>query len=240
MPKKGEKKVKKENMDKIEVNNNDALLDIIKNQKEVISNLENKNITNENTMDLLQKQLTELQMAMIKIQSNNTIQTLNKDKLLSLRCRFLNGITLYSPKREVEIRVPYNQDIEISEDEMQMLMKTSFVRDFLKKDVIYFRDEENYKKFKVFDRFDLSDEKIINVVTQSSQNKLVEELNKYTNSKKDDPVFHSLFYRIVDLYNNGKLIKMTYENRKTIEEYFRFEISNAQFLLHRFKEIETK
>jgi hypothetical protein len=232
-------KVNKEKITKTNNNETDLLLKTIENQKKTIENLENKNSTHENSLELMQKQFAEMQSALIKLQSNgNQYQNVtSSSNMVSLGCRFINGVTLYSPKREIDIRVPYGENIEITEDEMQMLMKTGFVRDFLKKNVIYFTDEENYKKFKIFDRYDLSDEKIAGIILNSNSNKLVVELNKYTNEKKDDPVFHSLFYRIVDLYNKGKLTTMSYEVRKTIETYFKFDIVNAQMLLYRLEAV---
>jgi hypothetical protein len=235
MPKKNVDKLKAEKTNKTD--NTENLIDTIESQEKTILKLREENSKNNNALEILQKQFLDMQSLLLKMQIGNSTPSKPETKLLSLGCRLFNGVTLYSPKREVEFRVPFNEQIEITEDEMQMIMKTGFVRDFLKKDIVYFVDDENYKKYKIFDRYDLSDERIIAMVLQSKQNQLVTDLNKYTNEKKDDPVFHSLFYRIVGLYNDGKLSSMSYENRKTIEGYFGFEISNAQLLLHRFKNV---
>jgi len=208
--------------------NVDELLNKIKEQENIISDLTTEN---KNTNELMQKQMQDMQNAIIKMQMNNNISNSVESKKYNIGGRLINGVTIYSPKREVDRRVPYKETIEVNDYEMEMLLKTQFVRDFLRKDIIYFTEEENYEKFKIYDRLDLSDEKIINMVLKYTSNDLVNELNILTRDKKDDPVVHSLFYRIVELDMSGAIARMVYENRKAIETYFKYRIENARMLI---------
>jgi len=215
--------------------NVDELLNKIKEQENIISDLTTEN---KNTNELMQKQMQDMQNAIIKMQMNNNISNSVESKKYNIGGRLINGVTIYSPKREVDRRVPYKETIEVNDYEMEMLLKTQFVRDFLRKDIIYFTEEENYEKFKIYDRLDLSDEKIINMVLKYTSNDLVNELNILTRDKKDDPVVHSLFYRIVELDMSGAIARMVYENRKAIETYFKYRIENARMLIESLKKVQ--
>ena len=215
--------------------NADKLLNKIKEQENIISDLKTEN---KNTNELMQKQMQDMQNAIIKMQINNNISNSVESKKYNIGGRLINGVTIYSPKREVERRIPYKETIEVNEYEIEMLLKTQFVKDFLRKDIIFFTDEENYEKFKIYDRLDLSDEKIINMVLKYTSNDLVNELNRLTRDKKDDPVVHSLFYRIVELDMSGAIARMVHENRVAIETYFKYRIENARTLIESLKKVQ--
>ena len=198
-----------------------------------------KNTEQEDIIKSLQNQMAQMQSAFIKMQSGQNTQPQNNgDKKYSIGCRLINGVTLYSPKREVERRISYGQLSDVTEYEMDMLLKNGQVREFLKKDVVFFSDESDYDTFKIMNRSNISDERLEYVALNLDSNKLIDELNKWTREKKDDPVLHSLFYRFVELHTNGRIVRMTYENRKAIENYFRFTIDNAQLLLSNINKIK--
>jgi hypothetical protein len=209
----------------------------IDNEKEsLLTTVDNQN----NIIEEMKKQMQEMQKAFVTLQSNNGQVETDNDKTVFIGCRFINGVTVYSPKRDVEVFIPYgdNNKVEMSVNEVKMCLKSNFVKDFLRKDVLYFENEEDYKTFKIFNRVELDDDKLINLLSSKNQNALVSELNKYTRDKKDDPVFHSIFYRIVKLSMDGKLGQMSYENRKTIEDYFQFSIDNGQMLIANIEKVK--
>ena len=221
------------------VDEKEDLIKKTQEQEQLIELLKGTNNEQNRSFNILKDQMAEMQSAFIKMQSGQTTQPKNSNgKKYSIGCRLINGITLFSPKREVERRITYGQLEDVTEYEMDMLLKNNQVRDFLKKDVVYFNNEEDYDTFKITDRLDISDEILEDAALNLDPNKLVDQLNKWTREKKDDPVLHSIFYRFVELYTNGRIIRMTYTNRKAIEAYFRFTIDNAQLLLENLKAVK--
>jgi len=225
-------------IEKIEVNTeiknkSDNLAVENKEQKIIIKNLEEQNKESLSALEILQKQMQEMQSAFVKMQSN-TVSTHPESKhVFELKCRLISGVSVYSPKREVERHIEYGKVLKLDEHEMEMVLKSNFVLGFLKNDVIYFVDEKDYEKCKIYkgERSDLSDNKIINMTTKLDSSMLVIELNKLTREKKEDAVTHSLFYKIVELENSGVLHGMPHANRKTIESYFKYKIDDARMLL---------
>lgn len=185
-----------------------------------------------NIIEEMNKKFQELQSAFVSLQANNSTVN-NTEESVRIGCRFINGVPIYSPKRDIEYIIGYGEEneIDISVDEMKMILKTPFVREFLRKDVLYFTNEEDYEKFNITNRFYIDDNELIKIVSSKNTGEVINTLNKYTRNKKDDPVVHSLFYRIVKLSMEGKVNTMSYETRKAIEEYFQFSIDNGQFLL---------
>lgn len=205
-------------------------------KEELLSTISEQN----NVIEEMKKQLAEMQKAFISMQSNtSTVLNNEEDDTVRIGCRFINGVPVYSPKRDIEYEIKYGEEneIEVSPNEMRMLLKTNFVREFLRKDVLYFVNDSDYDKFKITNRFYLNDDELIKLVSSKNSNHVISELNKYTRDKRDDPVFHCLFYRIVKLSMDGKLGSMPYETRKSIEEYFQFTIDNAQFLMSNIAKI---
>jgi hypothetical protein len=187
----------------------------------------------------LQKQMLDMQNAFINMQSNQQVEIKTENnEIYEIGTRFVNGVTIFSPRKEVEKEIPFNKIIEIDKNELDMLLKSNFVKDWLEKDILFFTKEDNYTKKKIKKRFDLSDEKFIDMILNNSTNKVMEIITNMTNKYKDDPVIHCVFYRIVELCSNGKLSTMPYETRKAIEKAFNFKIDDAQMLFRGFREIK--
>jgi len=222
--------------------NNDEREVLIKKtqeQEQLIEILKKDNDEQNRSFSILKDQMAEMQSAFIKMQSIQSPQPKNNEnKKYEIGCRLINGVTIFSPKREVELGIIYGQLLDVTEYEVDMLLKNNQNRDFFKKDVVFFSKEEDYDTFRITDRLDISDKVLEEAALNLDSNKLVDKLNEWTRDKKDDPVLHSIFYRFVELYTNGRIIRMTYTNRKTIEAYFRFTIDNAQLLLENLKKVK--
>lgn len=212
-----------------------------KEQENLINELNKQNEESKMAIELLTKQMQEMQAAFVKMQSsNNNIinKSLDSNKKISIGCRLINGVTLYSPKREVEIRIPNNQAVDFNIQEIELLLKSQFVRDFLAKDVIYFTDENDYEEFKIYNRKHLDDDMLTNLVMNSDENTLNNKLFELTNNKRDDVIIHVIFYKIIELYQNGIITRMTYKNRQVIEKFFKYNMENAIMLLERVNQIK--
>ena len=82
----------------------ELLLKKTKEQEEVISTLTKQNIDSMSTLEMLQKQMQDMQTAFIQMQSNSKTSSVNdtSSKSYEMGSRLINGVTLYDPKRVVE------------------------------------------------------------------------------------------------------------------------------------------
>lgn len=202
----------------------------------IVEKLKKDNKEKEKTLAVLQKQMSEMQKAFIAMQSNQGIKTTNSEKY-SVGCRLIRGFTVYSPKREVDRRIEYGQFSEFSESEINSVLTNTKMKDFFKRDVIFFGKESDYEKFKINDRLDISNERIEHIVLNYNSTKLLDQFKTWTKDGRDHQVFHSLFYRIVELYLAGKITRMTHENLVAIEKFFKYSITNAIGLMENIKKI---
>ena len=188
----------------------------------------------------LQKQIEEMRKAFVTLQSEKSSYNkgLEEDDMFEIGTRFVNGVTIFSPRREVEKELPFNKNIELDKYELDMLLKSNYVRDWLEKDILFFTNEDIYVKKKIRKQFDLSDGYFIDLILKNSTNIVIRELSNMTKNYKDDPMIHCVFYRIVELCSNGKLSTMPHETRKAVEKAFNFKIDDAQMLFRGFKEVK--
>lgn len=188
----------------------------------------------------LQKQMEQMQKAFIAMQSAKTNENPEDyfDKTYEIGTRFVNGVTVYSPRREVSIDLEFDRLIELDRNELDMLLKSNFVREWLEKDILFFTDKELYAKKRLKPKFDLGDEALVEIFLKEKPTKIQDVINDFTKNLNDDPMVHCLFYRIVELCSNGKLSTMPHENRKQIEKIFNFKIDDAQMLFRGFREIK--
>jgi hypothetical protein len=204
--------------------------------KETIKKIDEK----DEQLLLMRQQLEELQRALIKMQSNQTTTSSNElfENEIEICGRFVNGISIYSPNKEVIRDIPFNGSVTVDEIELSSLLKSNFVRDFLEKDIIYFKDESIYKKKKIKKKYELDNDSFTDMIMNNSTDKVVEIINTMTKNMKDDPMIHCVFYRIVELCYEGKLTKMPHTTRKELEKIFEFKIDDAQSLFRGFVDIK--
>jgi hypothetical protein len=101
-------------------------------------------------------------------------------------------------------------------------------------------NEEDYSKCKITKILDLSNNILVDMILNLDSAELANKLHTMTESKRNHPIFHTLFQRIVELNSNGTIARMTYENRVAIETFFRFKISDMQMLLNRMTQANIK
>jgi hypothetical protein len=214
------------------------------NEVSIDDKIENNSDEKDELITKLQKQMLEMQEAFIKMQANqsapsqtNTNDDMPLDKLYEIGSRFVNGLSIFSPNKEVLRDIPFNDVVTVDDIELNNLLKSNFVREFFEKDIIYFNDETLYKRKRIKKKFELDDKAFVNFILNNSTAYVVDTLNTMTNGLKDDPMVHCIFYRIVELCYSGKLVAMSYETRKAIEKMFEFKVEDAQMLFSGFKTV---
>ena len=138
---------------------------------------------------------------------------------LMVGCRIFNGAWLSSEKGDISIFIGYKDEVGIKVTELREIFKNPFgYKQMFIKGSLYFKNEEDYKKFNIRKDFDLSDEGIKELLAKPS-NQVIEEVKKITNEKKNLTQVFVLLYQIASLIDAND-IDIKYETRNALERYF--------------------
>ena len=138
---------------------------------------------------------------------------------LIVGCRIFNGAWLSSEKGDISIFIGYKDEVGIKVTELREIFKNPFgYKQMFIKGSLYFKNEEDYKKFNIRKDFDLSDEGIKELLAKPS-NQVIEEVKKITNEKKNLSQVFVLLYQIASLIDAND-IDIKYETRNALERYF--------------------
>jgi hypothetical protein len=224
----------------------------VKKTKTEVDNLETSNVasivvdtsSSDNSKDqeisALQKQLQEMQKVILAMQSAQYPNSQKEDSsevLYEIGTRFVNGVTIFSPMKDVKIEMDFGKLYEIELHELNSLLKNPQNREWLEKDILFFTNSEVYKKKKLNRQYFLDDDTLTELIMSKDTDVLKSIFNKMTENMNYDPMIYCLFYRIVELAYSGKLNSMSHPTRQMIEKMFKFNLDNAEMLFQRYKEV---
>lgn len=168
----------------------------------------------------LQQQINMLMQQII----NSKQQEVGKDENeeVAVCSRGIYDTVLCTNDNKILYNFKCNEEKLISVEDLKILFKES-IRDnrlLFEEDTLYFKDPENYKRFKIKRRIDLSPENIVRVLTMPEHD-MIDEINKMTDNLHNFRLVHSLQFEIVKLLlGKDKLLRnWTYENRNALEKY---------------------
>lgn len=94
--------------------------------------------------------------------------------------------------------------------------------------VYYFENEEDYKLFRFEPKFSMSRDNIAKLLSLPTA-EMAKKLQELVNKTHDATIFHTLFYRIIDLLSENRLQDVTLpsESRDYLESFFHSKISDA-------------
>lgn len=205
-------------------------------QKAITDELQDVNSAEQNILAEENKKLKEELEGMISNYKEMQLQLQNmmianqakdsqlKDEEITIGCRIFNGVTLSSPGGDITIPIGYREEAQVTTSELKDIFKNPFgYKNMFKKGIIYFEDEDNYKKFKITKEFDLSDENLIALLSSNTYN-IIEQIKLITNDKKDLTQIYALIYQIAYLISHRK-VDMDYDVRSQLEKYLGVEFS---------------
>jgi len=200
-----------------------------------------KEDSKDKVIDDLQKQMEEMRKLIISMQSSNVgskhDQESNVETLYEIGTRFINGVTIFSPMRDVKVEMDFGKIYEIELHELNSILKNPQNREWLEKDILFFTDTSLYAKKKLNRQYHLDDKSLVDIIMNNETEDIKLLFNKMTDHMNYDPMIHCLFYRVAELVYDGKLNNMSYPTRQMIEKMFKFDLNNAEMLFSRFKEI---
>lgn len=180
----------------------------------------------------LKKQLEEMQKAMMAMMTNNMVaqnsmaNNSEEDEVV-IGCRVLQGIGWGNPKDTAgEIRLRFNEEQVVTVADMKKFFRNYSVKKLFIDGICYFKDKEDYAKFGIKNFVDLSNENLLNILTNGDTNTIVGKIAEITENKKNSNIVNCIIYRICDMIRRNQLT-WDYYTRKGVEQYLGIEFDRG-------------
>lgn len=186
--------------------------------------LREENAEKTKALDDLTRQFASMQELLNKMilnQDKKSKKTDEGDVLVG--CRFVNGGSFATNNNRMLCKFDCDEEKYVSVEDLKTYLKESGrnYRNLFEIDGFYFVNPEDYEKFKIRKRVDLSHDAILEILSARTQNDLINRVNDLTNNLNDRNVLHLLEFEICKMIDDPKvnLSNWTYENRVALENY---------------------
>lgn len=201
-------------------------------KEELLKHLQEENINQKSQIDLLTKNLEILQ-SQIKIlvstmDDKKSNKEINEDVLIG--CRKIYGDVLSTSDNSLVIPFDCDEEKYINSEDLKLLLKQNSQKNnkkLFENDIFYFVDKNNYERFKVIKRFDLSKDNIIRILNLPRE-QMIDEVNLLTNQLRDFNILHAFQFEIVKMLinSNAPLKNWSYDNRAYLENYLNIKFDD--------------
>lgn len=181
----------------------------------------------------LKKQVEEMKKAMeelMKVKAEVPSQKVfvkQEDDEVVIGCRVLQGIGWGAPEDPAgEIRLRFNEEQVVTVSDMKRFFRQHSIRKLFEDGLCYFAEPENYALFNIRKHIDLSDDNLIEILTQEDINDIIRDLDEITTHKKNSSIVNCIVFRICDMIRKNTL-DWDYYKRKAIEDYFNMEFDRG-------------
>ena len=107
--------------------------------------------------------------------------------------------------------------------------------------ILYFYDESNYERFKITPKVNLSEENVIDIISDEDTQSMLRKVKELTTDLRNVPVAHTFIYMIADLFirKPKNMSGFSYANREALEKYIgnKFEEIMARGQMYKFVEV---
>lgn len=190
---------------------------------------------NQNTIKQLQEQMTAL-MKMVAANNGNNIATNEDDEIVDVGCRCFAGLGMTNADGTQNILFRCGERKGITVSDLKSYLKENIRNNkaLFSNGLLFFYDDSNYDRFRIKKNVDLSEEKVIEIITMADTNEMIRHIAEMTNNLRRESVVYTLKYMIADMIIRkvDALKDFSYYNRDELEKYFgvKFDtlISNAQ------------
>lgn len=183
-------------------------------------------------VEALKAQLEEMKREMAQLlnaqpEKSQKIVVKEQEDEVVIGCRLLQGIG-WGDKTDSagEIRLAYGEEQSIAVSDMKKFFRKAAIKRLFENGLCYFADPESYALFNIKKHIDLSDEAIIEILSNKDANAIVRKLNEITTDKKDSAVVNCLVYRISDMIRKRQ-INLDYYTRMAVERYLGIEFDRC-------------
>lgn len=178
-------------------------------------------------LDAQNKQIEDLTKLIASLQSQlaSSVSTPLLDDSIFIGARMQGGIRLCDKGENIVLDIPCDECVEVNvADFRAVLSSPSNYKALFKNDILYFEDEENYKRFRLKKEIDLSSDEIKTHLLGNAD--AVNWLKTITNNKKEMNIYYAIIQSIARLEKSGELHGWEYKSRASLEEYIGEKFTN--------------
>lgn len=145
--------------------------------------------------------------------------------------RLFCDTALESNDGSVSISFRHGEVKSVSDEDLRLLLKEGGYRKnkrLFEQDLFAFANEEDYAKFNVTKRKDLSPEHIKAIVTCKDTQSMLEQIDELTNHGVNRSVLHILLYSLVEMIQDPAmpLRNWNYDSRKALEDHLHIKLDD--------------
>lgn len=206
-----------------------------------------------------EKQLKELKKLILTQQQNKASKIEKEEDKFSqyddsiwIGCHSYTYATLRTSDGRICITFKGREKKLVDVDDLKELFKSNSIQDnraLFERGTFYFANEndedgyyndENYSKFKIKKRVDLSKEAIKKILFIQNKNDMIMEIKRISNDLSNRGILHILKHSVVDLFVSGELKNWSFENKQALEEVLRTDFDILMRNLGVFKYLKSK
>lgn len=195
------------------------LEDALKSKDEELLNLTKESEAMKAKMDLI---LQQLALANQNAINNSPATSNNEDDMVEVGCRKIYGDSLVTHDESYVYKFACNEIKFIPREDMKAIINDRGNRrniSLFEKDIFYFINPEEYKKFKIKKKVDLSKENILRIL-KLPEYEMINEVNLLTNNLINFSTTHAFQFEVAKLLiDKVSLADWKYENRVALERY---------------------
>ncbi|MFR3182502.1 MAG: hypothetical protein ACLTPN_02665 [Clostridia bacterium] len=202
-------------------------------KEEIVEEVKETKNQESEEMIALRKQIEEMKKAMELLMKNkaNTpserVYVKQAEDEVVIGCRVLQGIGWGRPEDPAgEIRLDFNEEQSVTVSDMRRFFRQNSIRRLFEDGLCYYAEPENYTLYNIRKHIDLSNENLINILTQDDINDIIRDLDKLTSNKKNSSIINCIVFRICDMIRTN-VLTWDYYSRKAIEGYFDMEFDRG-------------
>lgn len=190
---------------------------LIAELKEALRKANAENGTLGNKLAEMEKMMNLL---MMKVNDSNPSEN-DEDEAVVVSRNFMKT-ALQSPDGSVFVEFRTGEQKYIPAEDMRLILKENSVRknkQLFEKGLYYFKNPEDYKRFKITPRKDLSYEHVKDIITTENIDDMIAQFDEITNNGRDRAVTHVFAFEIVEMLKDREvpLRNWRYENRVALE-----------------------
>lgn len=173
---------------------------------------------------MLAQQSEQIAMLLANMNTKQTSAVAQPTEDVVVISRNFMDTALESSDGSVTISFRTGEPKYVSVEDMRLLLKEDarhHNRKFFEQGLFYFANEDDYARFKLTKRVDLSPEAVKDIILTENADEMTRKIDALTNKQQNKSILHIFLYEIVEMLEDSSnpLRNWSYDSRAKLEDY---------------------